>query len=65
LHGFLNLNDRAILSHAGKMSHELALQKAENEYDVFNQKRIAKNDGIDSCFEQAIKNLPSTQKKKI
>jgi hypothetical protein len=63
LHGFLSLNDRAILSHAGKISHELALQKAENEYDAFNQKRIIENDVMEGDFEKVIKSLPSVKKK--
>jgi len=39
LHGFLTLNEREILLHAGKISHELAKQHAENEYDVFRIKQ--------------------------
>lgn len=40
LDGFLTLNDRNILNHAGKMSHELALQHANNEYERFHQQRL-------------------------
>jgi len=40
LDGFLTLNDRNILDHAGKVSHELAKQLAEQEYDKFNQQRL-------------------------
>ena len=65
LHGFLNLNDRAILTHAGKISHELALQKAEIHYAQFDQKRIAQNDVADGEFEKALKNLPTPKKKKL
>ena len=36
LHGFLILNDRDILSDAGKVSHEMAMEKSEKEYDKFN-----------------------------
>lgn len=42
LDGFLNLNDREILDHAGKVSHELAKQLAEAEYDKFHQQRLAR-----------------------
>jgi hypothetical protein len=65
LHGFLNLNDREILTHAGKISHELALQKAEEEYTQYNKKIIAQNDMVDGDFEKAIKKLPVMGKKKI
>ena len=43
LHGFLTLNGREILTHAGKISHELAKQTAEQEYEKYNIKRIERN----------------------
>lgn len=39
LDGFLQLNDRDILDHAGKVSHQMAKQLAEQEYDKFHQQR--------------------------
>ena len=56
LNGFLTLNDRNILNHAGKISHQLATAKAEKEYDKFNL--IIKNE-IETDFDKAIKKLPS------
>ena len=41
LDGFLQLNDRDILGHAGKVSHQMAKQLAEQEYDKFHQQRQA------------------------
>lgn len=41
LDGFLTLNDRDILDHAGKVSHQLAKQLAEQEYEQFHQQRLA------------------------
>ena len=43
LDAFLSLNDRDILNHAGNISHQMAKQLAEQEYDKFHQQRI-KND---------------------
>jgi len=43
LHGFLTLNGREILMHAGKISHELAKQTAEQEYEKYNINRIEQN----------------------
>jgi hypothetical protein len=40
LDGFLSLNDRDILTHAGKISHDMAKQLAEQEYDKFHQARL-------------------------
>ena len=40
LHGFLSLNDREILTNAGKISHQIAVEIAENEYEKYNQLEI-------------------------
>ena len=63
LHGFLSLNDRDILSNAGKISHEMAKELAEDEYQRFNQLRIEQADTEDGEFEKAIKQLPASAKK--
>lgn len=41
LDGFLSLNDRDILTHAGKISHQMAKQAAEQEYAKFHQQRLS------------------------
>ncbi len=40
LDGFMTLNDRNILNHAGKVSHQMAKELAESEYDKFHQQRL-------------------------
>ena len=40
LDGFLSLNDRDILNHAGKASHQMAKQLAEQEYEQFHHQRL-------------------------
>ncbi len=40
LDGFLSLNDRDILNHAGKVSHTMAKQLAEQEYKQFQTQRL-------------------------
>ncbi len=64
LHAFLTINDRNILTHAGKISHELAKELAESEYEKFNLKRIKKADQSGGDFDKAIKQLPPTPKRK-
>jgi len=64
LHGFLTLNERAILTHAGKISHEMAKELAEAEYEKFHQKRIKQTDQAGGDFDKAIKQLPSAPKRK-
>ncbi|HID69934.1 MAG TPA: hypothetical protein EYP35_05595 [Desulfobacterales bacterium] len=59
LDGFLGLNDRDILNHAGRVSHQLAKQMAEQEYDIFNHNRIAGADQLEGDFEKAIKEIPA------
>lgn len=64
LHGFLSINDREILTHAGKISHELAKSFAEKQYDSYRQERINITDQQDSDFDKAIKALPIKKDKK-
>lgn len=64
LHGFLTINDRSILSHAGKISHEMAKELAEAEYEKFNHRRIQQADAVGGAFETAIKQLPLMTKRK-
>ena len=61
LHGFLQLNDRNILDHAGKTSHKLAIEKAEGEYEKYNT--AAKN-SLESDFDRATSKLRTSIKKK-
>jgi len=44
LNDILTINENEILEHAGKISHELALELAETEYEKYNQQRIATDD---------------------
>ena len=58
LHGFLALNDREILTHAGHISHEIAKAKAEHEYELFKVKRSNADNKAVEQLEQAVKRLP-------
>ena len=56
LDGFLALNDRDILNHAGKVSHQMAKQIAEQEYDKFQQQRLQSDaSNADKHLEQLTK----------
>ena len=55
LDGFLTLNDRNILDHAGKVSHQLAAELAEQEYDKFNHQRLL--DGAKAADERDFEKL--------
>ena len=64
LHAFLTINDRNILPNAGRISHELAKEKSETEYEKFNRQRIRQNDAIGGDFEKCVKKLNSPKQKK-
>ena len=55
LDAFLTLNERDILTHAGRISHEMAQGKAELEYDRYRAITDAKPRPIDTEFEEAAK----------
>lgn len=54
---FLRISDREILTHAGKISHEVAATKAEAEFEVFRAKRLAEPTRVDKDFEDAAKRI--------
>jgi len=62
LDGFMTLNDREILTHAGRISHQLAKAHAEREYDKFHAEQLRKKALQDGEFEKAIKKLPARKK---
>jgi hypothetical protein len=64
LDGFLRLNDRDILSHAGKISHDLAQQHAEAQYDAFHQQRLKDDATRIDDFDLSLKSLPKPAAKR-
>ncbi|MCK5784831.1 MAG: virulence RhuM family protein [Desulfobacterales bacterium] len=65
LDSFMIINDRDILEHAGKISHELAKQRAENEYDKYNSIRINGLINTLSDFDEAIQQIEYNKPKHI
>jgi len=63
LDSFLTINDRNILTHAGQISHDLALAHAERQYDTFNRQRLADAAAKPDDFERAVKQLPPPKPK--
>jgi hypothetical protein len=67
LDGFLTLNERDILTHAGRISHEMAQAKAEMEYDKFRALTSGAPRPVDADFEEVtkdLKKLPKARKPK-
>jgi len=64
LNAFLTLNERDILTHAGRISHEMAQAKAELEYDRFKALTSADARPVDTDFDQATRQLRKLPKPK-
>ena len=64
LDAFRTLNERDILTHAGRISHEMAQAKAELEYDKFKAITSADVRPVDADFDQAVKQLRKLPKLK-
>ena len=64
LDAFLTLNERDILTHAGRISHEMAQAKAELEYDKFKALTAREPRPVDADFDQATKQLQMLPKPK-
>lgn len=54
LNAFLKLNDREILQNAGKISHNLAKQLAEKEYDKYSQLKLVMATKAENDFDEFI-----------
>lgn len=61
LDGFLRLNDREILTHAGRMTHEAAVGHATQEYDAFRRERLAERAAQPDDFDKAVRALPAAK----
>jgi hypothetical protein len=57
LDDFLRLSERDILTHAGKITHEAALAKAEAEYERFRALEAAKPSPVELHFEAALQEV--------
>ncbi len=68
LDDFLRLSDREILTHAGKISHDAAVTKAELEFSKFRTLEDTKPSPVEKDFEAAVEKLkqlkPAKGKKK-
>jgi hypothetical protein len=64
LDDFLRLSDRDILTHAGRISHEAALTKAEGEFERFRQAQASLPQPVDQHFEQALDELQKIAEQK-
>lgn len=57
LDDFLRLSEREILSHAGSISHEAAIERAEAEFEVYRSRQLCEPEQVEKDFELAVENL--------
>jgi hypothetical protein len=56
LDAFLKFNEEAVLNHAGKITHEVALVLAEQEFEKY---RILQDKLLESDFDNVLKKISS------
>ena len=61
---FMRLGGRDILTHAGRISHEQAVRKAELEYEEYHQAQLALPSKVELDFDSAVKELKKLPKPK-
>jgi hypothetical protein len=64
LDDFLRLSDRDILTHAGKVSHDDAVTKAQLEYERFSRERRDLPSPVEQHFEKAIDDVKRLEKQR-
>ena len=66
LHQFLTMTGRELLTHAGKISHDTAIEKAHKEYEIFRIQQINDPSEVEKHFieaEKELKQIESSRKK--
>jgi hypothetical protein len=61
---FLNVSEREILTHAGKISHEAAIEKARVEYEKFRKRILEEPSPVERHFIEAVKEANKLEKGK-
>ncbi len=61
---FLKLTGRDILTHAGKIAHEDAIDKARTEYEKWHQEQIEQPSPVEKHFVEVVENVKKLEKKK-
>lgn len=63
LDDFLRLSGRELLMHAGKVSHQQAIEKARAEYERYKATQIDLPSPVEGHFEEAVKRLGKPRRK--
>jgi hypothetical protein len=63
LDDFLRLSEREILTHAGRITHEAALEHANAEFDKYKKQQLAEKSAVEVHFEKSLKKLEQLESK--
>ena len=63
LDDFLRLSEREILTHAGKITHEDAIARANAEFDKFKRRQLEEKSAVEVHFENSLKKLEQLESK--
>lgn len=61
---FLKVSERDILTHAGKISHEAAIEKARIEYEKFRKRSLEEPSPVERHFIEAVKEVKKLEERK-
>jgi len=64
LDDFLKLSEREILTHAGRISHEIATVKAEAEYEQYHRQQLSQPSEVEKHFEAVVEKINQLQPSK-
>ena len=64
LDDFLKLSDREVLTHAGKITHDEAVNKAQAELEAYKETQSSLPPPVDQHFDEAINKAKQLEKKK-
>lgn len=63
LDDFLGLSDRQILTHPGKISHEVAREKAEAQYEIYSEMQAKLPRPVDEHFDRSLDELKRIERR--
>ncbi len=63
LDDFLRISERDILTHAGKISNDMAMEHADAEFDKFKAQQIEEKSRVEAHFEANLKKLQGVEKR--
>lgn len=64
LDDFLRLGDRETLDHAGKVSHEVAVARAESEYERFAKQRAMLPSPVEQDFDESVRAIKQIESRR-